>query len=380
MKPPYRADHVGSLLRPQALLDARAAYDRQEISAEQLRATEDEAILAVLDLQRQIGLDVLSDGEYRRSDWAGDFAASVDGYVQATMPITFEWRMPDGQPAQSDAVRDALANMPQQSGRVVGARLRQRRRLTEHEAGFLRAHAGGPFKITQPAASYIVSRGYKPGVTDRVYGSRAELMDDVVGIVGGEVRALAADGVPYVQIDNPHYGDYVDPRMPERMRSAGIDPEAALREDVAGDNACLQGVDRERVTLAMHICRGNARSAWSAQGGYEPIAEQVFNGLDVDRFLLEYDSERAGSFEPLRFMPRGKQVMLGLITTKVGTLEAQDDLLRRIEEASRYVPTENLALGPQCGFASVREGNLLSWDDQQRKLELVVDTARKVWG
>ncbi len=155
---------------------------------------------------------------------------------------------------------------------------------------------------------------------------------------------------------------------------------AALFEDVEGDNACLEGVDRQKVTLATHICRGNGRSAWHTQGGYERIAEQVFGGLQVDRFLLEYDSDRAGGFEPLRFMPRGKHVVLGLITTKLGDMESQDVLLRRIEEASKYVPMENLSLSPQCGFASVEQGNLLSWDDQRRKLELVVDTARKAWG
>jgi 5-methyltetrahydropteroyltriglutamate--homocysteine methyltransferase len=361
-------------------LEAHAGFGHKEISIEQLRAVEDAAILDALAMQRAVGLDVFSDGEFRRSDWAGDFAASVDGYVESTPPIAFDWRMPDADESLPGAVRQAIAVMPQQAGRVIGARVRQRKRLTQHEARFLRDHAGGPFKITLPAASYIVARGWKPGVTESAYPTRGVLLDDIVGIVGAEVRALAEEGVPYVQIDNPHYADYLEAHRRDEWRAIGVDPDVALREDVAGDSACLAGVDRTRVTLAMHICRGNARSAWHTRGGYEPIAEQVFNGVGVDRFLLEYDTDRSGGFEPLRFMPKGKQVMLGLITTKVGALESQDDLLRRIDEASHYVPIDDLALGPQCGFASLSGGNLLSFDDQCRKLELVVDTARKVWG
>jgi 5-methyltetrahydropteroyltriglutamate--homocysteine methyltransferase len=195
-----------------------------------------------------------------------------------------------------------------------------------------------------------------------------------------EVRALAAEGVPYIQIDNAHYPDYIPADRRDAWRAIGIDPDEALDEDIRADNLAIKGLDRSEITLANHICRGNGRSAWHTEGGYEPIAEKVFGGLDVDRFLLEYDSDRAGGFEPLRFIPKGKQVVLGLVTTKLGALEKQDDLLRRVEEASTYVPLENLALSPQCGFASVEQGNLLSWDEQRRKLELVVDTARKIWG
>jgi 5-methyltetrahydropteroyltriglutamate--homocysteine methyltransferase len=270
--------------------------------------------------------------------------------------------------------------MPQQSGRVIGERLKLRHRLTEHEVPYMKANAGGVFKVTMPATSYVVARGWKPGVTDKVYASRWDLAEDVARIMGAEVQALATEGVPYIQIDNAHYPDYIPEHRRQAWRDIGIDPDKAIDEDIRADNLAVAGLDRSRVTLANHICRGNGRSAWHTEGGYDNIAEKVFGGLDVDRFLLEYDSDRAGGFEPLRFVPRGKQVVLGLVTTKLGSLEKQDDLLRRIEEASRYVPTENLALSPQCGFASVEQGNLLSWDDQQRKLELVVDTARKVWG
>ena len=379
----YRADHVGSLLRPPEVLEAHVAHAQQRLSPDELRQVEDRAILLALDLQRQAGLDVFSDGEYRRSSWAGDFPAAVDGYVAAELPIAYQWRMPDGTLREAPSAGAGLAgteSAPRLTDRVVGERLRQKHRLTAHESAFLKQHAPGPYKVTLPAASYVVARGYKPGVTTRVYPTRADLVRDVVKIVQAEVQALAAEGVPYIQLDKPHYPDYIDAGRREQWRAIGIDVAAALREDIEGDNACLEGIDRQRVTLATHICRGNARSAWHTQGGYEPIAEQVFGGLQVDRFLLEYDTDRAGGFEPLRFIPKGKTVVLGLVTTKQGALESQDVLLRRIEEASRYVPVENLALSPQCGFASVEQGNLLSWDDQRRKLELVADTARKVWG
>ena len=378
----YRADHIGSLLRPDDVLAAHAAQARGEITLERLREIEDEAILMVLELQRQIGLDVLSDGEYRRSSWAGGFPEAVDGYVSSEPPIPFQWRMPDGLDAASaDAsVQAVIRSVPQQAGRVIGEKIRQVRRLTGHEAPFLHEKAGGPFKITMPAPSYVVARGFKPGVTTEVYPTRADLIDDVVKVYQDEVTWLLDQGVPYIQLDNPHYPDYIEESRRQQWRDIGVEPEQAILEDIAADNACIAGIDREHVTVATHICRGNGRSAWHTQGGYEPIAEHIFGGLDVDTFLLEYDSDRAGGFEPLRFIPKGKNVVLGLITTKVGTLESEDELVRRIEEASKYVPIENLSLSPQCGFASVDQGNLISWDDQKRKLELVVRTARRVWG
>jgi 5-methyltetrahydropteroyltriglutamate--homocysteine methyltransferase len=381
MTPNYRADHVGSLLRPPELLQAREDFSQQRISQAQLKEIEDRAVLAALDMQRQVGINVLTDGEYRRHDWVGDFTSSVDGYVTAETPIRFEWTLPEELAATGEgSMRQAIAAMPQQAGRVIGERLRLRHRLTEHETPFLKQHAGGVFKVTMPATSYVVARGWKPGVTDKVYTSRWELAEDVARIMGAEVQALAAEGVPYIQIDNAHYPDYIPQHRLDAWRAIGVDPDKAIDEDIRADNLAVKGLDRSRITLANHICRGNGRSAWHTEGGYDNIAEKVFGGLDVDRFLLEYDSDRAGGFEPLRFIPRGKQVVLGLVTTKLGGLEKQDDILRRIDEASRYIPIENLAISPQCGFASVEQGNLLSWDEQQRKLELIVDTAHKVWG
>jgi 5-methyltetrahydropteroyltriglutamate--homocysteine methyltransferase len=375
MTPRFRADQVGSFLRSDELKRAHVAYTQGALGVDQLRTLEDREILRVLEIQREVGIDVYSDGELRRGSWAGDFAESVDGYVA-------------GRPAVR-VFNTGAGNAPGQAppgGRVIGQKLRQKRRLTEHEAPFLEQHAPGAFKVTMPAASYILARGYLPDVTDQVYGSRAAALRDVADIIRKEVEALATEGVPYIQLDNPHYPDYVVDERNAQWRALGVDPDKAILEDVEADNFSLSGVDRGKVTVAMHLCRGNGGrgqdqpAGWHTAGGYDAIAEQVFGGLNVDRFLLEYDSDRAGGFEPLRFVPRDKVVVLGLITTKSGELESVDTLVRRIEEASKYLPVENMALSPQCGFASTMQGNPLSVDDERRKLELVVQTARKVWG
>jgi methionine synthase II (cobalamin-independent) len=377
-----RADQVGSFLRSQELKDARAAHERGDLPLERLRELEDREIRRVLQMQHEVGIDVVSDGEYRRGGWASDFQAAVDGYVPGSPPVVMSWHSPS--PSGGAAVLEsspAGTGTATPAGRVIGDRLRQKSRLTAHEVGFLKANTSGPFKMTMPAATYVVTRGYKPGVTDRVYASRSEVLNDAARIIGDELKALVSEGVPYVQLDNPHYPDYISEDRREQWRSLGVDADQALREDIAADNASIAAVDRSRATVAMHLCRGNGPlGRWHTAGGYERIAEQVFGGIDVDRFLLEYDSERAGGFEPLRFMPAGKIVVLGLITTKSPQLESQDELLRRIDEAAKYVPIENLALSPQCGFASTLVGNPLSWDEQRRKLELVVQTARRVWG
>jgi 5-methyltetrahydropteroyltriglutamate--homocysteine methyltransferase len=217
-------------------------------------------------------------------------------------------------------------------------------------------------------------------VSDKAYPSHSAFLWDIVPIIKAEIQALVADGVKYIQIDAPRYSYYIDPKWRQHVQAEmGVDPEQALDEAIRADNACLEGARREGVTLAIHLCRGNNRSQWYASGGYDPIAEKLFTQLDVDVFLLEYESERSGTFEPLRFVPSNKAVVLGLVSSKLPEVEGQDQLMRRIDEASRYLPVDNLALSPQCGFASAMEGNLLTEDDQWRKLELVVDTARKVW-
>jgi 5-methyltetrahydropteroyltriglutamate--homocysteine methyltransferase len=222
---------------------------------------------------------------------------------------------------------------------------------------------------------------FRPGVTDAFYPTRRDLADEIAEMERREIDALVEEGVSYIQLDSLHYVERVaDRTIRARMIEQGEDPDAYLDQVIEADNSVLRSAQRAGVTVGLHMCRGNNRSAWHAEGSYEPIAEQAFNRLEVDRFLLEYDTERAGGFEPLRFMPTNKMVVLGLISSKVPALEPVDLLRRRIDEAARYVPIENLAISPQCGFASTVLGNLLTWDEQRRKLELVVETARKVWG
>ncbi len=360
----YRAEQVGSLLRPPELLQARADFAEGKIAADQLRAVEDRAIAEALAKQRQIGIDIASDGEMRRASWLTDMADAVEGFVREK--VMLEWKGPGGGEEASTA-------------NAVGSKLRKTRKLTAHELPFLKKNAGAPFKITLPAPSNFIVASYKPGVTDRFYPTHADLLRDLVEIVRDEIQWLVAEGVQYIQLDAPYYSHYLDPRQREHMRRAGRDPDRELEQGIAGDNALFAGVPRDRVTVALHVCRGNSRSRWYTEGGYDAIAEKLFQTLDVDRFLLEYDTARSGGFEPLRLMPRGKTVVLGLVTTKEAALESTDELRRRIDEAARYVPLENLALSPQCGFASVAAGNLLSLDEQWRKLALVADTARKVW-
>lgn len=373
MPEPYRADQVGSFLRPPEIKEARTALAEGRISREELTAVEDEQILRVLEMQRSTGIDVFSDGEFRRGGWSTDFADAVDGYVQGRPAVAVQFQGGAATATRSGPSAGTGAG-------VIGARLQQRRRLTEHESAFLRQHAQGPFKITMPAPSYIVARGFAPGVTDQVYASRKELLTDVSAIINAEVRALVAEGIRYVQLDNPHYPDYIDASRQAEWQRLGIDPQQALLDDIEADNAAIAGVERDGVTFGMHFCRGNgAGGAWHTSGGYDPIAEAVFQGLNFDRLLLEYDSDRAGSFEPLRYVSADKTVVLGLVTTKAGVLESQEELIRRIEAAAAFVPLERLTLSPQCGFASTLQGNPLTEDEQRRKLELVVDTARKVW-
>jgi 5-methyltetrahydropteroyltriglutamate--homocysteine methyltransferase len=342
----------------------------------QLRQIEDQAILQALELQRQVGLGIFTDGEYRRRWFAGALEESVEGLTDDP-DATADRRWQGRHSEQANATSAALGLMR----RVVGGKLRQVRRLTAHESGFLKQHAPGPFKITMPGVMTRAMAWYKPGLTDRFYPTQADLVQDLAGILQREVQALVAEGVSYIQLDSLHYViRLADPQYRQQMREAGVDLDKELDATIAADNASLQDARRPGVTVGLHMCRGNNRSAWISAGGYEATAEKAFNTLQVDRFLLEYDTERAGGFEPLRFVPRGKTVVLGLISSKEPQLESQDLLRRRLDEAARYVPLEYLALSPQCGFASTAPGNLLTWDEQRRKLELVVETARKVWG
>jgi 5-methyltetrahydropteroyltriglutamate--homocysteine methyltransferase len=369
MSAAYRADHVGSFLRPAEVKEARAAFREGRLPLEQLRHIEDRAILTALERQRSIGVDIFTDGEFRRTGFQNDMVEAVEGFVDATRPAVVRiWQGPGGEPQE------------QGTRQVVGGNLRQVQRLTEHQARFLQAHSPGSIKMTVPSPNQFPAISFQSGVTEPFYPTRSALLGELVSIMKREIAALVWDGIPYIQVDEPRYSYYVDPKWRQHLRDLGEDPDNMFDAAIAADNACLEGVQRQGLTVAMHICRGNNESKWYAEGGYEPIAEKLFNSLSVDRFLLEYDTERAGSFEPLRYMPRDKIVVLGLVSSKTPGLESQDELRRRIDEASRYIPLENLALSPQCGFASTAAGNLLTEEEQWRKLELVVATARKVWG
>jgi 5-methyltetrahydropteroyltriglutamate--homocysteine methyltransferase len=368
-----RADNVGSLLRPAELLEARAALREGRITRQQARAVEDQAILTALDLQKSAGVDIFTDGEYRRDIFTADITQAVDGLVPGKTTVSFQWRG-----AGSDLAKESKEGNLQF---VVGGKLKRKGRLTPDEAPYLKQHAPGPFKICTPAAMQHAISRYKPGVTDKFYPTIHDMLQDVAAIMREEVQALVDEGASYVQMDAPSYSTFFDPSRRELLKQSGVDPNAAFDAAVAADNAMIEGIERgPEVVTAIHFCRGNKRSAWGAQGGYEPIAEKAFGSLRMERFLLEFDSDRAGGFEPLRFVPKGKTVVLGLVTTKFPQLESEDELMRRIEQASKYVPVEYLAVSTQCGFASAASGNLISWDDMRRKLDLVVKIARRVWG
>lgn len=362
----YRADHVGSLLRPQELILARSD---QKADRQKLQALADKHIQRVLERQKEIGFKIFTDGEFRRRNFMSDFTDSVEGIDEGDA-IPRSWQAGSRSGTQASSV----------PGIVVG-KIKQTKRLTQHEVDFMKRHCSGDIKITLPTANQFPAIHYKRGITDKFYPTHSALLWDIVPVIKAEIGALVNAGVRYVQIDAPRYSYYIDPKWRDYIKKEiGLDPDHALDEAIRADNACLEGAKHAGVILAIHLCRGNNRSQWYAEGGYDAIAEKLFGQLQVDAFLLEYESDRAGTFDPLRFVPRGKTVVLGLVSSKVPQLESPDQLRRRIEEATKFVPLENLALSPQCGFASTMEGNLLTEDDQWRKLKLVVDTAGKVWG
>lgn len=378
----YRADHLGSFLRPPELLAARQQVAQNPGSVQalaELHALEDTHISRVVSKQQELGFPFATDGELRRNNFMSDFLDAVDGFDTADS-IARNWK------AQGDT--GALPQVSPITG-VVTRKLRQYRRLTAHELGFLKATARVPVKITLPSPSQFPAIAFKEGITDKIYKDRTELLWDIVEIVKKEVSALTADGANYIQIDAPRYSYYIDPKWREWIRQEmRREPDAILAESLRADSECLKaaripgtvGTAGGRAPrLGFHLCRGNNRSQWYAEGGYDAIAEKMFNMLDADRWLLEYDDERSGSFEPLRFIPKRCTVVLGLVSSKKPEMESAEALARRIDEAAKIVPLERLALSPQCGFASTAEGNLLTEDQQWAKLKLVADTARIVW-
>ena len=374
-----RTDVVGSLLRPDILTEARIAFDDGKITAEALRAIEDEAVRQAVRLQEDAGLDVVTDGEMRRLNFQDSFGASVEGYDanRSTLKV-YEQRVEGSAPGQ----RWDIAQM-HHAGTAVSHRRPAKTRLTLahniplEEYSFVSKVAKRPAKVSLIGPDRIAQR-FEYESSTAVYRDMDAFLADVVAIERRIVKSLVDAGCRYVHIDAPGFTAYVDEPTMAQMRARGEDPMQNFARSLKTEAAVVSGFPG--ITFGIHLCRGNQRSMWHREGTYDAIAERLFNELPHDRFLLEYDTPRAGSFEPLRFMPKGKVAVLGLISTKGPELESVDVLKRRIEEAAEFLPLDQLAISPQCGFASDVVGNLLSPDDQKRKLDRVVEVARQVWG
>jgi 5-methyltetrahydropteroyltriglutamate--homocysteine methyltransferase len=375
-----RAEHIGSFLRSAELLQA---HRQPNPNPEHVRALEDAHIQRVLSRQKDLGFQVFTDGETRRRNFMSDFTDAVAGFDLAdATPRSWasELDFVPGNGNGKDSESRADADVSRIAG-VVTSRLHPTRRLTGHELSFLLQHSPGDIKMTLPSVTQFPAISFKRGVTDRVYKDHSELMWAIVEVMKAELAQLSREGVNYIQIDAPRYSYYIDPKWREWIRNEmRVEPNHLLDESIRADNAVLDAARRPGLTLGMHLCRGNNRSHWYAEGGYDAIAEKLFGGVNVDRFLLEYDDDRSGTFAPLRFVPSGKTVVLGLVSTKRPQLEDGDALMRRIQQATHYVPLEQLALSPQCGFASTMEGNLLTEDEQWAKMRLVMETSHRVWG
>jgi 5-methyltetrahydropteroyltriglutamate--homocysteine methyltransferase len=366
-KPFFRADQVGSLLRPAAVREARERFARGALDAAALRAIEDAAIREVVAQQERIGLPVVTDGEFRRENWYADFIGGLRGV---------EIRAAQANPAFKDDPDHEVTYVPKNV--VTVARLERPEPVLVRDFTYLASVATQAAKITIPSPSRLHFHGGRGVVSVAAYPDIEEFFGDVVRVYRAEIAALEAAGCRYVQIDDPLFSYFISERMRAEIVANGEQPEARLARYVRLINDCI-AERRADTAVGIHVCRGNARSAWIAEGGYERIAEALFGGLHNDHFLLEYDDDRSGDFAPLRFIPEGKRVVLGLVTTKHGRLEDRATLLRRIEEATAYVPLQNLAISPQCGFASVVEGNIITDADQWAKLQLIVDVSREVW-
>ena len=360
-----RAEQVGSLLRPDALLEARQARQSGELSDAALAKLEDEAILAALRGQQATGQQIYVDGEFRRTGFMTGFPDSVEGFVlDAYTPIAWKGGTGNEGPSPNTQL-------------VIGHRLKSKKRIAKNEADFLKQHAPGPFKITLPSPVVFAAIFWRRGVSEGAYPTPGDFLTDAASILASEAQALASEGTPYIQLDAPAYTHWADASLTAKYQQAGFEMDSFFSEAIAAENTILDAA--APAITGVHLCRGNSMGRWLAEGGYDKIAERLFNELRCDRLLLEYDSPRAGDFAPLRFVPKDKVVVLGLITTKDGKLETADQIVRRIDEAARYLPVEQLALSPQCGFASSGRGNPLTEEQQWRKLELVSSVAETVW-
>ena len=373
-----RTDVVGSLLRPAAWKEARLRFESGGLPEKEFRAMELQCVRSHLALQETAGLDVVTDGEVSRLNFQDSFGLAVSGYASAAEGVrTHEKRAAGGTPlARWDIPDLAGPGSPVVHRRPVAERLQLRKNIPLDEYRRAAPLARKPVKVSLIGPDRVTQR-FDHAASKAVYATVDDFVADVVAIQRRMIRELVEAGCRYVHIDEPGYTAYVDEPSLAAMRARGEDPGQSLSRSLKANAALVQGFDR--ATFGIHLCRGNQRSMWHREGAYDAIAERLFNELPHRRFLLEYDSPRAGGFAPLRFVPKGKVVVLGLISTKVAELESLDQLKRRIDEAARYLPLEQLALSPQCGFGSDVSGNLISEDDQKRKLERVVEVARKVW-
>jgi 5-methyltetrahydropteroyltriglutamate--homocysteine methyltransferase len=367
--PPFRADHVGSLLRPPELLAAREAYEAGRIGAGELRAVEDEAIRDAVKLQKDAGLLSATDGEFRRATWHMDFIYQIGGIEAAPGDIKVQFRNDEGTVEWTPAALQ------------VTEKIHLDHTIFGDAFDFLRSTVDGATpKLTIPSPNMVHYRGGRASVDERIYPDMEEFWSDLSGAYAEELSELGELGCTYLQFDDTSLAYLNDPRQREQIKQRGTGDVEHLHEQyIRNINGALEGKP-DGMTVTTHLCRGNFRSSWAAEGGYDFVAEALFGGLGVDGFFLEYDDARSGGFEPLRFVPEGKFVVLGLVTTKHGELESKDLLKRRIEDASRYVPIDQLCLSPQCGFSSTVEGNALTPEEEIAKLELIVETAAEVWG
>jgi len=364
---PFRADHVGSLLRPPALLEARQQFRDGKLPAERLKALEDEAIRDVVRLQEDIGLQSITDGEYRRNLWHVDFLKELSNVAQVPSPVKVKFHTEDG---DMERAPNAL--------RVTG-KLARTHAIQVDDFKFLKSVTKQTPKVMVPSPSILHFRGGRAAVDEKAYPNMENFFGDLAAAYRAEVKELADAGCRYLQIDDVNFAYLCDPKFREQARGFGEDPDQLPHRYARLVNDSIASRPKG-MTVTMHLCRGNFESAWVAEGGYEPVAETLFNELNIEGFFLEYDTARSGDFTPLRFLPEGKIVVLGLVTTKRGKLESKDEIKRRIDEAAKVVPLEQLALSPQCGFASGERGNKLTVEEEIAKLTLVVDVAREVWG
>jgi 5-methyltetrahydropteroyltriglutamate--homocysteine methyltransferase len=367
LHPPFRAEHVGSFLRPQYLLDARKRHEAGEIDAAALREVEDRAIREVVALQEELGFKSITDGEFRRRFFHTDFLVQLDG-VELTGLTQVSFHTHDGH--ELDYAPPVLGI----TGKVLRSHAIQRR-----DFEFLRDATRETPKVTIPSPTMLHFRTGREGINEDLYPDMEEFYEDVGRAYREEIADLADAGCRYLQLDDTNLAYLCDETQRENARRRGVDPNDAPRLYARMINNAISDAPVDMVT-GIHLCRGNFRSGWAAEGGYEPVAEVLFNELNINAYFLEYDDPRSGDFAPLRFVPRGKTIVLGLVTTKLGELESKDEIRSRIEEASRFIPLDQLALSPQCGFASTFHGNDIAIDEQAAKMRLVREVAEEVWG